>query len=77
MRAIWRVRDGGLGHYGDVQDKLGTLAAQLDAIIRRIRTLGLTRAADDLLRVSLELRRLGHASAAAVVDPTVESGRAP
>lgn len=31
---------------------------QLDAIIRRIRTLGLTRAADDLVRVSAELRAL-------------------
>jgi hypothetical protein len=41
-----------------VQEKLGTLAAQLDAIIRRIRTLGLTRAADDLVRVSAELRAL-------------------
>jgi hypothetical protein len=41
-----------------VQEKLGTLATQLDAIIRRIRTLGLSRAADDLVRVSAELRAL-------------------
>jgi hypothetical protein len=41
-----------------VQEKLGTLAAQLDAIIRRIRTLGLARAADDLVKVSAELRAL-------------------
>jgi hypothetical protein len=41
-----------------VQDRLSTLASQLEAITLRIRAVGLARAADDLVKVSAELRRL-------------------
>jgi hypothetical protein len=59
-----------------VQEKLGTLAAQLDAIIRRIRTLGLTRAADDLVRVSDELRQLRTALPSRSPDAVAPRGEA-
>ena len=42
-----------------VQEKLTALASRLEAITLRIRTLGLTRAAEDLTKLSLELRCLG------------------
>jgi hypothetical protein len=41
-----------------VQDSLTHLASRLEAIALRIRTLGLVRAAEDLSKVSAELRRL-------------------
>jgi hypothetical protein len=52
-----------------VQDALTSLASRIEAITRRIRTLGLSRAAEDLAKVSTELRRLACASTAAIVDP--------
>ena len=42
-----------------VQERLTALASRLEAITLRIRTLGLTRAAEDLKKLSLELRCLG------------------
>jgi hypothetical protein len=39
--------------------RLGDLASRLDVIAHRIRTLGLVRAAEDLVSISAELRRLG------------------
>jgi hypothetical protein len=42
-----------------VPDRLAALATQVEAITLRIRTLGLSRAAEDLGKVSSELRRLG------------------
>jgi hypothetical protein len=45
-------------HNRRVQERLGALAGRLEAITRRIATLGLARAADDLRKVSSELRRL-------------------
>ena len=47
-----------VGQNGCVQERLATLAAQLEAITTRIRAAGLARAADDLDKVSAELRRL-------------------
>ena len=41
-----------------VQDRLAALATRLEAIARRIRTLGLLRTAEDLSKVSAELRGL-------------------
>jgi hypothetical protein len=41
-----------------VQDTLTALAERLEAVTLRIRTIGLCRAADDLRKVSTELRRL-------------------
>lgn len=41
-----------------VQERLAALAVQVEALTRRIRTIGLSRAAEDLDRVSNELRRL-------------------
>jgi hypothetical protein len=49
---------GSVGHTEFVQDKLAALETQLEAIALRIGTLGLTRAADDLRKVSAELGRL-------------------
>jgi hypothetical protein len=40
-----------------VQERLTHLASRLEAIALRIRTLGLVRAAEDLAKVSAELRR--------------------
>jgi hypothetical protein len=45
-------------HNGHVQESLTTLAERLEAVTLRIRTLGLSRAAEDLRGVSTELRRL-------------------
>jgi hypothetical protein len=42
-----------------VPERLAALAVQVEAITRRIRTLGLSRTAEDLHQVSSELRRLG------------------
>jgi hypothetical protein len=42
-----------------VRERLIDLAGHLDVIARRIRTLGLVRAAEDLAKVASELRRLG------------------
>jgi hypothetical protein len=42
-----------------VQERLTALASRLEAITLRIRTIGLTRAAEDLKKLSLELRCLG------------------
>jgi hypothetical protein len=42
-----------------VQERLTALAMRLEAIASRIRTIGLTRAAEDLAKISAELRRLG------------------
>jgi len=42
-----------------VQERLTALASRLEAITLRIRTLGLARAAEDLKKLSLELRCLG------------------
>ena len=44
-----------------MQDSLTTLADRLEAVTLRIRTLGLSRAAEDLRGVSTELRRLASA----------------
>jgi hypothetical protein len=44
-----------------VQERLTHLASRLEAIALRIRTLGLVRAAEDLAKVSAELRRLCNA----------------
>lgn len=41
-----------------MQERLTHLASRLEAIALRIRTLGLVRAAEDLAKVSAELRRL-------------------
>ena len=41
-----------------MQESLTTLAERLEAVTLRIRTLGLSRAAEDLRGVSTELRRL-------------------
>jgi hypothetical protein len=41
-----------------VREKLAALATRLEAIALRIRTLGLVRAAEDLVHVSAELRKL-------------------
>ncbi|HEV3030405.1 MAG TPA: hypothetical protein VG319_02125 [Polyangia bacterium] len=41
-----------------MQERLTHLASRLEAIALRIRTLGLMRAAEDLAKVSAELRRL-------------------
>jgi hypothetical protein len=41
-----------------MQERLTALASRLEAIALRIRTLGLVRAAEDLSKVSAELRLL-------------------
>ena len=57
-----------------VQDALIILADRIEAITRRIRTLGLSRAAEDLGKVSTELRRIATAPA---VDAGPRSAETP
>ncbi|HVU52139.1 MAG TPA: hypothetical protein VHL80_15680 [Polyangia bacterium] len=47
-----------LAQNAQVREKLTALAARLEAIALRIRTIGLVRAAEDLSYVSAELRKL-------------------
>jgi hypothetical protein len=46
-----------------VQERLPALAVKVEAITRQIRTLGLSRAAEDLEKVATELRRLAREAA--------------
>jgi hypothetical protein len=46
-----------------VQERLPALAVKVEAITRQIRTLGLSRAAEDLQKVAAELRRLAREAA--------------
>ena len=46
-------------HNARVQEKLAALVTLLEAVTVRVKTLGLSRTAEDLHRVTLELRSMG------------------